>query len=278
MNIVCPKCGKPFGADDVNVRTDVAHCRGCGTDSSYVILKENEKYLKALHESPPKRFKSELTDRGVGWGDLRLVYCNGVFRKSHYLVLTLFFLALGVGGVFYSWPDECRELTTILPITAGVVVLLLTIVAASVQRTLEVEMKGGKGRIRTYWLRRGKGRPFDYTGETQIGLHGAQGFLGQTVMDKFMISNPQRKPLVFRVTMSENDAMFLQAALLYALPKDESWFVPVPDSPETPEEAAVRRVEEHAVEQSQRSGRWNLLLAIVMVVGYALFRIWLKHR
>ena len=277
MNLVCPKCGKPFGEDDVNVRTDVAHCRGCGMDFSYVSLKENEKYLKALHESPPKHFKSELTDRGIGWGDLRLAYYNGTFRKSLYLVFVLLLLVLGIGGVFYPWSAENRELAFVLPVTAAPIVLLLTGIAASVQRTLEVEMKGGKGCVWAYWLFRGKGRAFEYTGETEIGLHGATGFKGQPVMDKFMIANPQQKPLVFRVIMSENDAMFLQAALLYALPKDESWFEPEPDLPETPEEAAARRVEEANAVSAAKWAKWRWLKFVAIVAALVGLRIGLEH-
>lgn len=278
MSLVCPRCGKAFGEDDVNVRTDVAHCRSCGLDSSYATLKETEEFIKSLHEAPPKHFKAELTDRGVGWGDLRLTFCSNVFGKRKFLVSVVLFLSLGVGSFFYPWPEGCQDVSVVLPITSAIIIALLTIIAASVQRTLELEMVGGKGRVWTYWLFRGKGRSFDYTGKTEFGFHAAEGFLHQPVLNKFMVANPQQKPLVFRVTMSESDAMFLQAALVYALPRDETWFEPEPDRPETPEEAAARRVEEHAAEQARKWDLWKLLLAIALGIGFAVFRIWLKHR
>lgn len=250
----CPACGREFGEDDINVRTDVAHCRGCGTDSSYAIVKGQEGYLKALHDSPPKNFTATLVDRGACWGDLKLAYDpKTTAGKWFFRVLAALLLVGGAAlAVFLIVHGNVAEARSVA-IACSVCMILLFCLAAAVQRTLEIEMSGGKGRVWTYCLFRGKGREFSYNGETNFFFHGAQGALGQTVMDKFRIETPGEKPLTVRVGMSESDFGFFQAALVYALPKDKSWFTPEPDRPETPEEAAIRRTEE-AAEKSER--RW----------------------
>lgn len=61
MNLLCPKCGKTFGEDDVNVRTDVAHCRTCGQDFSYAALTNIRLFEDDLHKGNfPPQFKVDF--------------------------------------------------------------------------------------------------------------------------------------------------------------------------------------------------------------------------
>ena len=277
MTLVCPRCGKAFGEDDVNVRTDVAHCRSCGLDSSYATLKETEEFIKSLHEAPPKHFKAELTDRGVGWGDLRLTFCSNVFGKRKFLVSVILFLSLGVGSFFYPWPEGWKEMPVVLPIAAALIVALLTIIASTVQRTLEIEMKGGKGRVWTYWFWRGKGRAFEYDGKTEFSSVLSEDLTGRPVLTQLFIRNVRPKLLRVRIGVIGEDVNFLLAALIYALPKDASWFEPEPDRPETPEEAAARRVEEANVAKEARWARWRWLKFVAIVAALVGLRVGLEH-
>ena len=277
MDLTCPKCGKTFGEDDVNVRTDVAHCRGCGTDSSYATLKENVEFLKALHEAPPKNFKVELTDRGVGWGDLRLTFCRNAFGKRKHLALVAFFVALGIGSFFYPWPEGWKEMPVVLPIAAALIVALLTIIASTVQRTLEIEMKGGKGRVWTYWFWRGKGRAFEYDGKTEFSSVLSEDLAGRPVLTQLFIRNVRPKFLRVRIGVIGEDVDFLNAALIYALPKDGSWFEPVPDRPETPEEAAARRVAESNAVSAAKRAKWSWLKVVAIVAALVGLRVGLEH-
>lgn len=277
MDLTCPKCGKAFGEDDVNVRTDVAHCRGCGTDSSYATLKENEKCLKALHEAPPKNFKVELTDRGVGWGDVHLIFCRNAFRKGLYLTLVALLAGLGIGGFVWFHHLGVRDGMILAPIVSFLVIAFLTCIAATVQRTLEVEMKGGKGRIWTYWLRRGKWRAFEYDGKTVFSSVLSEDLAGRPVLTQLFIRNVRPKFLRVRIGVIGEDVNFLLAALIYALPKDASWFEPEPDRPETPEEAAARRVEEANVAKEARWARWRWLKFVAIVAVLVGLRIGFEH-
>lgn len=277
MTLFCPRCGKTFGEDDVNVRTDVAHCRGCGTDSSYATLKKSGKLLKALHEAPPRNFKVELTDNGVGRGDLHLIYCRKDFRKGVYLALVAFLAVLGFGG-FVSFYHQGDRDGMALAIVSFFLIAFLTCLAVSGQRTLEIEMKGGKGRVWSYWFWRGRGLAFNYDAKTNFTPRLTTDGCGRSLLTRIVIENARSKPLRVRTCVVGEDIEFLYAALNYALPKGESFFEPVPDRPETPEEAATRRVEEHATECVRKWNLWKLLLAFAVGIGCAVVRIWLKHR
>ena len=277
MDLTCPRCGKAFGEDDVNVRTDMAHCRNCGTDSSYATLKENEKFLKALHEAPPKNFKVELADRGVGWGDLHLIFCRNAFRMGLYLALVALFAGLGIGGFVWFHRLGVRDGMILAPIVSFLVVSFLTCIAATVQRTLEIEMKGGKGRVWTYWFRRGKGREFEYDGKTEFSSVLSEDLAGRPVLTQLFIRNVRPKFLRVRIGVIGEDIDFLNAALIYALPKDGSWFEPVPDRPETPEEAAARRVAEANAVSAAKRAKWSWLKVVAVVAALVGLRVGLEH-
>lgn len=278
MTLVCPKCGKAFGEDDINVRTDVAHCRTCGQDFSYVALKDNEEFLKAMHGTPPKHFKVELTDRGPGWGDLHLTFCRNAFRKGLYLTLVALFVVLGIGGAVWFHHFEIREGVILAPLISALVIGFLTCIAATVQRTLEIEMKGGKGRVWAYWLFRGKGRAFEYDGETEFSPLMTADIIGRPVLTRFFIENIRSKPVSVRIGVIGDDISFLNAALVYALPRNESFFEPEPDRPETPEEAEARRVMEANEAKARKRAKWGWLRFVLVMAVVIGLKVWMKDR
>lgn len=278
MTLVCPKCGKAFGEDDINVRTDVAHCRACGKDSSYAALKDNEEFLKALHGTPPKHFKVELTDRGPGWGDLHLTFCRNAFRKGLYLTLVALFVVLGIGGAVWFHHFEIREGVILAPLISALVIGFLTCIAATVQRTLEIEMKDGKGRVWAYWLFRGKGRAFEYDGETEFSPLMTADIIGRPVLTRFFIENIRSKPVSVRIGVIGDDISFLNAALVYALPRNESFFEPEPDRPETPEEAEARRVMEANEAKARKRAKWGWLRFVLVMAVVIGLKVWMKDR
>ena len=263
MNLVCPRCGKAYGEDDVNVRTDVAHCRGCGRDSSYAGLKAAGEVLKTLREKPLKHFRIELSDRGVGWGDLRLTFCHANISKGLYFFVVAIVLILGIGRL-------------LPPLVSFIIVGILSIISVPRQRTLKVEMIGGKARVWSYWIWRGRGHAFDYDAKTNFTPRLTTDGCGRPLLTRIVIENARSKPLSVRTCVVGEDIEFLYAALNYALPKGESFFEPVPDRPETPEEAATRRVNESAAERTRKLNFLKLLLAIIVCIGCMVIKIWLK--
>ena len=140
-----------------------------------------------------------------------------------------------------------------------------------------LEMKGGKGCVWTYWFWRGKGRAFEYDGKTEFSSVLSEDLAGRPVLTQLFIRNVRPKFLRVRIGVIGEDVNFLLAALIYALPKDASWFEPEPDRPETPEETAARRVEEANVAKEARWARWRWLKFVAIVAVLVGLRIGFEH-
>ncbi|MBR1920962.1 MAG: hypothetical protein IJ829_03025 [Kiritimatiellae bacterium] len=239
---------------------------------------EAEELFEALHEQPPpKRFRVDLADRGRGWGDVSLAYRPGTVGRWVFWTLVVL-CAVGAPVGMLAAPD--LQFALAVGCAAGTLALGFCLVAYHAQSVLEIEMKGSAGRVWRYWLVRGKGRAFAYDANTEFFFYTSSTLTGRLFMTELSICPSGAKPVRVRYTMGEADMAYLNAVLLYALPKDESWFE-VAD--ETPEEAAIRRTNEAAEVADRKMAKWRavrvlLVLAVLVAVRVGFRRGWFSPR
>ena len=271
--LVCPECGSVVGEDDINIRADLAHCRACGLDFSYAGGRFLQACETRMAKPPPKHFEVEWKKQFDGSVDLHLAHRGsrvGVYG------LWVFFFAVLAGCSFVCWSmirdgqaDKCPSIAVFVTIFTGFLLYLISVKL----RRLEVAMAGGKGRVWVYSLFRGNGRAFDYNAQTEFAIQGTQTITGNPVVTEIHIRNGTEKTFVVKYVLSKEEEIdYLCTALTYALPRCRGKDLePRPDSPETPEEAAARRVEEANAAKARKWG-WVRFLAIVAVaIGVRVF-------
>ena len=283
MTLFCPKCGKPFGADDVNVRTDVAHCRTCGQDFSYAALTNIRLFEDDLHKgnfSPQFKVDCQETVTGV---DLKLSYARSRTAGTVSFVMATLLLLCGCG--FFAYILFAKNVAANVSsglIAPGLLCVLfsifLLIIGTAQRRRLEIEMSGGKGRVWTYALFRGKGRPFVYDAKSDFVFQGDADVLGRPVVVKIRLTREGKDVWSIRYALPAEDGVFLSGLLGYVLAAREfDDLKPEPDRPETPEEAAARRVEEANAVSAAKWAKWRWLKVVAIMAAVIGLRIGLEH-
>lgn len=268
MDLNCPKCGKPFGADDVNVRTDVAHCRTCGRDFSYAELTSLRQFQDDLHAGriPPK-FKVDCRETETGIS-LKLSYARSRTSGTVNLVLAAILFLVGCGLLAYVLFAADFDSVLIVPSLLCVLLsVFLLIVGSAQRRRLEIEMSGGKGRIWTYALFRGKGRPFAYDAKSDFVIRCDADILGRPVVVRIGLAREGNVVWSVRYALPAGDGTFLSGLLGYVLEREFGDLDPEPDRPETPEEAAARRVMEANETSEAKWARWRWLKTVAIVAA-----------
>lgn len=142
--LACSRCGRPFGADDVDFSLRLARCRGC--DAVLPLVPAGGASARAAPPPavlPPR--PPEITESREGGG---LVLSFG-WRTAQVWFMVIFcifwdgFLVMWYGGAFASGdPDPMMVLFPLIHVAVGVG--LTTYTAASLVNTTTVRLRSGR--------------------------------------------------------------------------------------------------------------------------------------
>jgi hypothetical protein len=166
----CPSCGSAIELSSINVATDVALCRNCGTSSPFSVLSGISELSSIRLENPPKSIRV-TEDIMTGTKTIRYK------RLSPLLFFLIPFTCLWSGGsiwMIYGLPiskgqfDTTRLLSG-LPFLAGTIVMVSIILFCFFGKGL-ITIHNGKGTVFVGIGKIGWTRTFSYTRQTIISL------------------------------------------------------------------------------------------------------------
>jgi hypothetical protein len=165
----CPSCGSVIELESINVATDVALCRNCGTSSPFSVLSGISELSSVRLENPPKSIR--VTEDITGTKIIRYKRLSPIL---FFLVpFTCLWSGLSVGMIYGTQILEGRfDMTRSLfglPFLAGTIVMVSIILFCFFGHWL-ITIHNGEGTVfvgigKTGWTRR-----FSYTRETIVSL------------------------------------------------------------------------------------------------------------
>lgn len=208
----CPNCGQELPVADVNVAQDVALCRACGYQGSFLAAATVPRLSDEEMARPPKRVTLQR-----GFGDELTITCRPKRGSLLFLVpFTLFWSGFSMAGIYGSqlWKGEFDPKLSLfgLPFLIGTVVLVTIILNVLLGRTT-VTLSKGKVQMGTHLLGWKRVREFECGPGTAVSLQPSSYRVNNVVQPEIVLASGGKEYRFGAMALSPEAKTYVAAML-----------------------------------------------------------------